>query len=495
MSRGLLERVSRWWRGTPPRSLAERRGQRTALSVATGSYEAGAVARNTSQMYAEANLFEADWDVWSYLVTVRARSRHEMRNSGYLAGIVRTWATDVVGPRGPTLKIFSEDEEFNQALEYWWDWWTKRSDAGRRLTFAEWLRLGETQQWQAGEDLAQLVWVDDGEPLSFRVRSLEPDLLATPYGLTMDDDVVMGVRLGDAGEPLRYYVQEEFPLLGMVMMTASGRYHELEAREVIHDYRSGRPGQTRGMPWLTPVLDAATIYRDWIKTCLVAQQHAAKFSVVLTTEHPDAEFDDLDDELPTWDLEGGVAATFPRGWKAGQIRPEHPSTSFAEFSAEVMRQIARPVSMPLLRARCDASGANYTSGRMDVLCYWREVETREAELETRKCDRCLAEVQREAELRGLTPPAPPRWWAAWGWAKAPVIDDYKAAQATKLRIETGTSSLAEEIPDWEGLLEMRRRIEDRAEELGVELTPGKAEAEGAGPDTQELADLITGANA
>jgi capsid protein len=251
------------------------------------------------------------------------------------------------------------------------------------------------------------------------------------------------------------------------------------AEQVIHDYLQERPGQTRGVPWLTPTLDPGAVYRDWIESTLTANQCAAKPSIIMRTNHPDATFDDVADTLPIFDLETGVGMAIPSGWAPEQITPQHPGAQFEAFSQEIHRMFGRPVGMPLIRVRCSAAGSNYSSARLDVQMYWREVESEESHLEHVKCDPLFALWYREMRLSDLLPEEPPEgWYHLWHWDPMPTIDAYKEAKAAEIRLRNRISTLADETEDWEATLETQARITAKAAELGLALTPeGGAAAE------------------
>ena len=64
---------------------------------------------------------------------------------------------------------------------------------------------------------------------------------------------------------------------------------------------------------------------------------------------------------------------------------------------------------------------------------------------------------------------------SWGW-----VDPVKEVQASKLAIDYGLSTLAEETAgqgrDWEEVLEQKKREEDKARDLGLNLSTGGAPA-------------------
>ncbi len=66
--------------------------------------------------------------------------------------------------------------------------------------------------------------------------------------------------------------------------------------------------------------------------------------------------------------------TVPSGWKMNQFKPEQPTTTYEMFRNAILNEIARCVHMPANKARCDSSGYNFASGKLDHGTYYGAID-------------------------------------------------------------------------------------------------------------------------
>jgi len=91
---------------------------------------------------------------------------------------------------------------------------------------------------------------------------------------------LQGIALGDAGEPVAYWLHRIHPGASW-LLPSGGRLtsERIPAADVLHIYRKRRPGQLRDVSWLAPVLgrlrdlgdyEAALLMKAKIEACLAA---------------------------------------------------------------------------------------------------------------------------------------------------------------------------------------------------------------------------------
>jgi len=154
---------------------------------------------------------------------------------------------------------------------------------------------------------------------------------------------VDGIKYDSFGNPILYYVAAEHP---GDSSTWYGRYESIAAEYMIHWYRPDRPGQSRGLPEITPALPLFAQLRRYTLAVLAAAETAADFAAVLYTDAPaNGEAQPLE-PLDIVALEKRMATTLPDGWKLGQIRAEQPNTTYAEFKREILGEIGRCMQVP-----------------------------------------------------------------------------------------------------------------------------------------------------
>lgn len=429
-------------------------------------------------------------DLYSDLETLRTRSAYEAANNPIVAGVIRTHAIDVVGAHGPTLAVQSDNEVYNERFEaIWHDWWahpTPRPD----LAGPDLLQLWMRSLWTSGELLGQIITRDRPGPVQMAVKPIHARRLDTPSAMHGDPDVVMGVRLSKDGEPRQYYINEETQY-GPYAVTSS-EYRTLPPDLVLHGFEFSEEDQVRGAPWLASVLQVIADLRDYDAQVLDAARMAADFAVLLKTNHPDAQYIEVNEST---EIERRTIRTVPPGWDPFAIQPNQPSTQYVEYRRERLADLGRPVSMPLMIVRLTAERHNYSSARMDAQLYHRAVQALQSWLERIVLGRLIAEVQREA--RFLVGPAPAGVKYTWTWQPMPHVDPEKEARAERTRLENGTLTWFEAIAaggrDPEAVLEQLRRELALREEIRLPVlgtaAPSAAEGEaGSGGVGEEEED-------
>lgn len=370
------------------------------------------------------------------LPTLCDRCVYEAANNGFVDGVINTYATDVVGDHGPTLQVISDDEAYNEAVEDGWSEFWKMPDVNGRLAGPELLDLWIRNLWTKGGYLVQQVTQKAADTLvKLRVKSINPERLQTPPGQATDYRIVSGVEVDEDGTPVKYHVQNV--KYGQPNLISVDDFKAIDARHMLHVFKMIEDDQVRGVPWLAPVLPSAADLRDFDAQTLDAARAAADWAIVLYTDHPDSKFLMVNGSMQ---VERRQISTMPPGWKPMVTTPQHPTANYIDYRAERHRELGRPVDMPLMKVRLDASKHSYSSARFDGQGYWRGVSKFQAFVSRTTLNPLLSEVQREVELsRGLK--RPKKVLIVWTWPKAPHVDPAKEAKGTDIKLKNLTETL------------------------------------------------------
>jgi len=319
--------------------------------------------------------------------TLRVRSRYEVANNSYAKGIVLTLANDTVGI-GPRLQVRGEDATVNRVMEREWAAWAEA------VHLADLLRTMRMAKATDGEAFAMLARSDALQnPVKLSLRLLEAEQVATPT-LMPSPSAVDGIELDAGGNPAFYHVLKQHPGDGGV---AIGEYDRVAASAMLHFFRADRPGQYRGVPEVTPALPLFAQLRRYTLAVIAAAETAADFAAVLYTDAPPDGTADVE-PLDQVELEKRMATTLPAGWKLGQVDAKQPATTYREFKAEILNEIARCLNMPFNVAACNSSAYNYASGRLDHQTYFRSIQVEQAHMELVVLGPLFREWLREACL-------------------------------------------------------------------------------------------------
>jgi lambda family phage portal protein len=397
--------------------------------------------------------------------TLRNRARYEVANNSYARGIVLTLANDVIGT-GPRLQMLlgdGADAGVNQTIEREFVAWAKAVDLAGRLRT---MRMARAQD---GEALALLVSNDNlDSPVKLDLRLIEADQVTTP-GLTLaKPGAVDGIVFDDSGNPAEYHILRVHP--GGATGGVGQDYDKVPAESVIHWFRADRPGQSRGLPDILPALPLFAQLRRYTLAVIAAAESAANIAIFMKTNAPAGGEAAEVEAMATMEFEPNMAVFGPEGWEPSQIRAEQPATTYREFKAEILNEIARCLNMPFNVAACNSSGYNYASGRLDHQTYFKSIRVEQAHLETVVLDRILdAWMAEAAKVFGLG--AIDSWPHQWFWDGHEHVDPAKEANAQETRLANHTTTLASEYAkqgkDWE--TELRQRAKETAlmKELGL----------------------------
>jgi lambda family phage portal protein len=422
--------------------------------------------------------------------TLRNRARYEAANNSYAKGIVLTLANDVVGT-GPRLQLLTDDDGGNERIEQAFMAWAKA------ISLPEKLRTMRASRATDGEVFGVLV-SNPRLPTAVKldIRLVEADQVTTPDLWPIDESAVDGIVFDEAGNPVEYHILKGHPgdtrcgFLGI-------EYDRVPAESVIHYFRCDRPGQSRGVPDITPALPLFAQLRRFTLAVLGAAETAADFAGILYTDAPANGEAESVEPMDAIELEARSLLTMPGGWKMAQVQAEQPATTYAEFKREIFNEIARCLNMPFNVAACNSSGYNYASGRLDHQTYFKSIRVEQDHLACVVLDRLLDAWLREAVLISDLLPLPVRTLVAggqslphqWFWDGNEHVDPAKEATAQATRLASHTTTLAAEYAkqgrDWENELRQRAKEVALMKELGLQPEEASPLQPAPAPSTED----------
>jgi capsid protein len=410
-------------------------------STIAASYDAASDSLDFKNHWANADACDAD-SANSHAVRSKLvqRSRYEIANNGYADGIASTWATDLVGI-GPSLRMQTGSEGFNQLVEREWNAWTKAVQFRRKLWCLAHALHGD------GEGLAVIRRSPKlRHPVKIDLRLYETEHCQAPFPKLDEPNYIDGIKFDENGEPLWYDILHEHP-------GAANCYRlnltpeRVPARFVLHWFKLKRPGQHRGIPACTSTLHVGAAARRWREATLAAAETAADFAVLLKTMF---EPDELDAAEPfsTLEIQKRMMTALPNNSEPFQMKGEHPNATYETFHKQLINEQARPKAMPFNKAACDSSSYNYASGRLDHQTYYAGLDVDREDCNDLALDP-MFDVWFELAVAGFgwlggNPAAisPSARMHLWDWPKHRVADVKAEAGANDTQLKNATKSLA-----------------------------------------------------
>lgn len=433
--------------------------------------------------------------------TIRYRVRHEVENNCTAAGVVSLRVNDLIGT-GPRLAITLPDpdtatltgvtsndrveemqakaEERERAARVVEEQWSKWAKATR---LAATLRTMVRAEMIDGEVFA-LNTTDPSvrHPVKLRLRPFECDRVAAPW--TMTSASTDGIEFDAAGNPTRYRVLRQHPGDAPGVAAGGGEADWIPASQVYHLFRADRPGQVRGVSWLSPCLGLFADNRRYLEATVAAAETAATIGAYITQPAetgvlPDGD-DDEEDEIEAMDtipLPRRASITLPPGANMAQLKAEHPTSVFEPFRRELAAEVGRALDMPVNLVTRDSSKHNFASGRLDIQPYVRQLGVEREDLSEEHLLRLFAAWLVEATKAGIIPPGLPpadEWTIEFYWdAVAEFVDPTKESAAIEKLLQLNLTTLAEQAGlrglRWRDLL--KQRAVEQAELVRLGLLP------------------------
>jgi lambda family phage portal protein len=402
-------------------------------------WDAAKTNRLNSAHWAKALGQDVNADLESELTILRMRATHELSNNSFAAGVVETHTTDIVGPNGPTLQVQSVSDAFNEESERAWTEWWARPDLNGILSGADFIRLWIRSLWGTGEYVAQIVTDKTARgPVQARLLAIGSERLATPPAATGSDDTILGVKLTETGRPILYWIDQS----SRARLGITEDFKGVPSEFVIHGFRMQEAGQVRGVPWLVPALQAMADLRDYDDQILDSARAHADWALYLSAESNDAVPIDIETSA---DVERRTVSALPPGWKASSHQADMPPTEYSQYRAERLREIGRPVNMPLMIVRLDSGDHTFSSATFDAGKYNNGIVVHQRWIESVALARLAKIVLSESMLSGARQPEA-GFKLKWIWPAIVHGDPKKAAEAEKIRlVDTKTLTFADGV--------------------------------------------------
>lgn len=501
-----------------PRVAARRIAARMQLAM-VGGYTGARVDRSTMNRYMP-HAGSATTDIVRDLPMLRARSRDQMRNAPVAIGALNTSVSHVVGTGlsytpaidAQFLGLTEEQAEaWGEDTKRRFEAWASSTDCelGRRMNFYGVQKLVFRSSLESGDVLVVTPIVErPGAAAMLALQIIEADRVCNPNGVQDTETLIDGVEIDpETTEARAVHIARRHP--GEV-----GRKNEWDRvpmrgaktgrRNVLHIFEPLRPGQVRGVPWISSILEPLKQLQRWTDAELNAAVVSSMFSVFVKMD-PEA-FDDLFDDkakeayvdhASNWsgEMQSGQAVNLLPGEDIVSPTPGRPNPEFDPFWTAMVRQIGMALDMPfeVLTMHFQSS---YSAARAALLMAWKAFRSRRDFLATHLCqpvfELWLADEVAAGRISApgfFSSPLVRAAWCAASWTgDGPgSIDPTKEVAAAEKRIALGISTKEIESVQHDGL-PWRQKHAQRVKEITAEKrdgiyvppagTPAQAQQEG-----------------
>jgi lambda family phage portal protein len=418
--------------------------------------------------------------------TLRARARQIVRSNPYAANAADSFVANAVGA-GIKPSSLVQDTVLKDKIQRVWNDWTDHADADGLTDFYGLQAMAARAMFEAGECFIRFRprRPEDGLDVPLQLQLLESEHL--PFNktetATNGNAIRCGIEFDAIGRRVAYYFYRSHPG-DSTDHNNKGVIVRVPASEVLHIYRPQRPGQIRGVPWISPALVKIFLLDQYDDAELDRKKVAALFAGFITKNAPE---DNLLGESAPDSMGSAIAGLSPGtmqvllpGEDIKFSSPADVGGSYELFQYRTLLAIAAAMGMPYTNVTGDLKAANYSSIRAGTVEFRRRMEQfQHTTLVYQLCRPVWKLWLETAALSGAlnmpgfaTDPgkySPVKWITPkWEW-----VDPLKDRQAEKIAQEQGWKAPSD-IIESEGydVDETFRRIaadQRRIEELGIRL--------------------------
>lgn len=482
-----------------PKIAAHRMAARAQLALA-GGYSGARIDRAALSRW-QPHGGSATTDIIRDLPMLRARSRDQMRNAPVALGALNTSVNHVVGTGLTyTPAIDAKFLRLDEVQAEQWQDGTKRRfaawatsldcDIARRLNFYGLQELAFRSMLESGDTFVLTPRIARaGASARLALQLIEADRICNPNRTADSATLIDGVEIdAGTGEAIAYQVARNHP---GDYLTAGNQWDRIAARgsstgrrNVLHLFKPLRPGQIRGVPWISPILEPLKQLNRWTDAELNAAVISGMFATFIKMD-PDA-FDSLFDDdakgaivnkSSSWsgEMESGKAINLLPGESIESSTPGRPNPAFDPFWTAMVRQIGMALEMPfeVLTMHFQSS---YSAARAALLMAWKGFRSRRDMLATYLCqpvfELWLADEVAEGRINApgffVSDITRAAWCAAiWTGDGPGSIDPAKEVDAAQKRVDLGISTKQAESILHDGV-DWQQKHDQRVKEINAE---------------------------
>lgn len=355
------------------------------------------------------------------LPDLRTRSRDLARNVPIATGAINTVVTSVVGD-GLVLQSQIDQEALGLTPDQAESWqrqaerefaiWSRRPDFTSRLNFDELQELVFRAVLESGDIfVARRRRKDRQDTYGLKLQLIEADRVSNENNGSNSATLVDGIELDTDGVPVAYHISSRYP--DDVGRGVKREWRRFEAGssltgqpQILHLYKQLRPDQARGIPYLSPVVEAIKQLGDYAEAEVRAAVISAMFTVFvkpgMVSDDGDADFVGTTEGVdPNSEIALGNGAIVDLGPNEDVVfaDPKRPNTAFDGFVTAMSRHIGVALELPY-EMLLKSFTASYSASRAALEMAWQMFRTRRSWLAWKFCQPVYEWVITEAVASG-----------------------------------------------------------------------------------------------
>ena len=385
--------------------------------------------------------------------TITARARWLVRNNGYAANAVESFASNVVGDGiKPSSSI--ADAALKERLQALWLAWTDDADAEGLTDFYGLQRRAAREVFLSGEVFVRIRprRPEDGLTVPLQLQMLPSEMLPLDMNRTLPGAglIRQGIEFDSIGRRVAYHFLRRHPG-DMTDPGLVGETVRVPAADVIHVLDPVEAGQLRGVSRFaaaTVKLFTLDLYDD---AELERKKVAAMFAMFITSPAPETPLDPTEEDL---EVEPGQVVRLDPGEDVSTPATPDSGGTYEPFQYRTLLQISAALGIPYGYLTNDTAKGNFSNTRIALLEFRRRISAwQHGVLVFQLCRAVwvrwmdMAVLSGALELPGYDSQRRRYQACAWLPTKWDWVDPMKDASAEILQIEAGLKSRTQALSE------------------------------------------------
>ena len=423
---------------------------------------------------------------------MNARARWLVRNNGYAANAIESWAGNAVGNGiKPVLKL--DDSDTKERLHALWLAWTDEADAEGITDFYGLQRRAAREVFMCGEVFIRLRprRAEDGLRVPLQLQMLPAEML--PMNATQiaqnGNRIRQGIEFDLVGRRVAYHFYRRHPG-DVTEQDFTGETTRVPASEVLHIIDPVEAGQLRGISKFAPAIVKLFLLDQYDDAELDRKKVAAMFAMFVTSPAPESPLAAAEEDI---ELSPGLVTRLDPGEDVTVGQPADSGGTYEPFQYRTLLQVSAALGIPYPYLTNDMVKGNFSNSRLALIEFRRRVSAwQHGVMVFQMCRPIFTRWLDVASFSGAI--ALPRYeqerakyqradWlpTKWDW-----VDPLKDANAELAQIEGGlksrTQAIAERGYDAEAVDREIAAERARERELGLDFRrPGSPQGAASAP--------------
>ena len=466
-----------WWN---PRTWFGARAPALELAAGRRGYEGAGKGRRFTNWTTTGK--SANAEVSAASKALRERSRDLLRNNAYAAAAIRALCSNIVG-KGIRPSSQTGDAALDAKVNDLWKRWEREAATSLPVGFYGLQALAVRSFLESGEVIVRRRRRRplDGLTVPLQIQILEADFIDSSKSSESANGtrIVQGIEFDKLERIRAYHLLTRHPGETVGALASAGRVsNRVRSDDVAHLFEPLRPGQCRGIPWLTPAMRRFRCLDDYEDAELVRKKVEACVAAFIVGDEEEeegisAKVEDADGN-PIETLEPGLIG-YLRGGKDVRFNQPHTVGGYDAYKRAELQSIAAAVGMTYELLSGDLSKVNFSSIRAGLIEFRRTVRALQSNLVVPMlCEpvwRWFVEAAMVAGELPLVENPASVYRAKWATPRFEEVDRAKDAKADLEELTSGTATLPDILArrgfDWIDVLDEQVRVKDELEARGL----------------------------